>query len=54
MLCQPQGQQSPDEDGAGVGAGGPCQLPSWGARARRCAQAHQRARSGPNHGVRHL
>jgi len=54
MLCQPQGQQVLNEDGAGSGAGGPCQLSSGSAGARRCAQTHQCARSGPNYGVRHL
>ena len=54
MLCQPQGQQGPDEDWAGARARGPCQFPSWSTGAWRCAQAHQRAHSGPDHGVRHL
>lgn len=54
MLRQPQGQQGPDEDGPGVGAGGPRQLPPGSSGARRRVQAHHRPRPGPDDGVRRL
>lgn len=43
LLCQPQRQQSLDEDGAGSGAGWPRQLSPRGAGSRRCAKTHQRS-----------
>lgn len=53
MLCQPQGQQSLDEDGVGAGAGGPCKLYSWSTGAQHCAQTHQSATPGQEFGVPH-
>lgn len=54
MLCQPQRQQSPDEDGAGVGAGEPCQLYSRSTGAWRFAQAHLCKVSATDPAVRSL
>lgn len=54
MLCQPQRQQSLDEDGAGPGSGGPCQLPSGCPGAGGRAQTHQRERRDRDSGVRHF
>lgn len=54
LLRQPQGQQGPDEDGPGAGAGWTCQLPTGSTGAWSRPQAHQRPQSGPDHGLRHL